>query len=135
MITTNTVGLGMGGTGKKGNLREVKSGILLSDGLVSTDKPKYKSVPQPSAPIIRTKSGNLRKITSKEAFAALTEEQETGTRVTSRFARVLLAGSGFLADAVSGTTNFFTNPAVTPPPCITVVRPVCNQPGVATPAQ
>jgi hypothetical protein len=101
MITTNTVGLGMGGTGKKGNLREVKSGILLSDGLVSTDKPKYKSVPQPSAPIIRTKSGNLRKITSKEAFAALTEEQETGTRVTSRFARVLLAGSGFLADAVS----------------------------------
>ena len=91
-----------GGSGKS-KLREVKSGILLSDALIpSTAVAPTARVPKGlRAPIIRTKSGNLRKIASKEAFAALTaEEDSSGTRVTSRFARVLLAGSGFLADAV-----------------------------------
>jgi len=90
-----------GGSGKS-KLREVKSGILLSDALIpSTAVAPTARVPKGlRAPIIRTKSGNLRKIASKEAFAALTaEEDSSGTRVTSRFARVLLAGSGFLADA------------------------------------
>jgi hypothetical protein len=93
----------------KGKLREVKSGIFLSAPLgerLIRGKPKK----LPKAPIIRTKSGSLRKITSKDVFAALEEEEQedtTGTRVTSRFARVLLAGSGFLADAVSHQTCTF----------------------------
>lgn len=100
MATSSPPMMTRAGAGNKGKLPEVKSGILLSDGLVATDKPK-RIPPGYSAPIIRTKSGNLRKITSKEAIAALSEHtEETGTRVTSRFARVLLAGSGFLADAV-----------------------------------
>ncbi len=106
----NSPGRAMRSAGStKGKLREVKSGILLSAPLGEALRRKPQQLPR--APIIRTKSGSLRKITSKEVFAALEEEAQedtTGTRVTSRFARVLLAGSGFLADAVSRFTESLT---------------------------
>lgn len=85
-----------GAGGAKQGMREVKSGIFLSDPF----REQKRAPPPPKTfKVVRTKSGNL--------LQALVEEEEKeaeaqgATKVTSRFARVLLAGSGFLADAVS----------------------------------
>lgn len=84
-----------GAGGVKMGMREVKSGIFLSDPF----REQKKAPPAPKTyKVVRTKSGNL--------LQALVDEEEkeaevAPTKVTSRFARVLLAGSGFLADAVS----------------------------------
>lgn len=113
-MLTNSPHLGRKGGNGKSKLREVKSGIFLSESVVSAPQSKPWKVTDPAPPLIRTKSGSLRKITSKETITALTEEDEaegSGTRVTSRFARVMLAGSGFLADAVrtTGYLLFFSD--------------------------
>ena len=106
LLTTSPGSTLRGMKGKANKLREVKSGILLSSALVSSAPlPKKKFA---DAPIIRTKSGNLRKISSKDSISLFTEEEldDSSTRVTSKYARVLLAGSGFLADAVSSTLKY-----------------------------
>lgn len=100
-----------GASGKKQGMREVKSGIFLSDPLQHEPQQVPVAARAKSYKVVRSKSGNL--------LQALVEEEgkdgDAGTtKVTSRFARVLLAGAGFLADAVCSLLSFqfsttFTN--------------------------
>lgn len=77
---------------------EVKSGIFLSELRGGANDPIRKKAP---LKVVRTKSGNFKKAMLTELESEKEDPGEAGTRVTSSYARVLLAGSGFLADAVS----------------------------------
>eukprot|EP01032_Pedospumella_encystans_P012514 gene12514-14474_t len=77
------------------SMHEVKSGIFLSDikgGAGDVNRKKTMKV-------VRTKSGNFKKAMESELDGEKDFAGDAGTRVTSSYARVLLAGSGFLADA------------------------------------
>ena len=76
---------------------EVKSGIFLSELRGGANDPVRK---KPPLKVVRTKSGNFKKAMLTELDSEKESPEEAGTRVTSSYARVLLAGSGFLADAV-----------------------------------
>ncbi len=83
------------------SMHEVKSGIFLSDikgGAGDLNRKKTMKV-------VRTKSGNFKKAMESELDGEKDFAGDAGTRVTSSYARVLLAGSGFLADAVSSNTE------------------------------
>ena len=83
------------------SMHEVKSGIFLSDikgGAGDVNRKKTMKV-------VRTKSGNFKKAMESELDGEKDFAGDAGTRVTSSYARVLLAGSGFLADAVCWNTK------------------------------
>ena len=87
--------------GRPGHIPEVKSGIFLSD--IREGAPRNK----PPLKVVRTKSGNFKKAVLSELETGKEGEEDEGTRITSSYARVLLAGSGFLADAVRFFLKFY----------------------------
>lgn len=83
------------------SMHEVKSGIFLSDIKGGAGDLHAKKTMK----VVRTKSGNFKKAMESELDGEKDFAGDAGTRVTSSYARVLLAGSGFLADAVRQTSN------------------------------
>lgn len=112
--------------GGPSHIPEVKSGIFLSD--IREGAPRNK----PTLKVVRTKSGNFKKAVLSESEAGKDGPEDEGTRITSSYARVLLAGSGFLADAVRFFCTLIfcfkmqTN-TVFCPFIASLVRPVCDQ--------